>query len=335
MKVGIAGMGYYLPKRVMTNKELEQYADVTDEWIQKKIGIKERRIAADNECLSDMAYPAALNAIKNSGIKSEDIELIIVCAINQDCRVPSTAVIMQKKLGACNAAAFDINVGGCPGSCYSLVVAQQFIENEMYKNVLVIAGDIYSKLVDISDKYVSVYFGDGVGAAVLRRCKEGSGFETSLIGADGEWGADCIVCEGGSRVPITEKAFKQNKFKITLDGREVWKFGTKLFPLAIRQLAANVNCETKDIDWIIPHQANINMIEFGMNELHLPMDKAYINLQKYANTGAGSVMIALAEASEKGLIKPGQRVALASFGAGFAWGAVLIKWCCEEDFIDS
>ena len=334
MNVGIAGTGYYLPERVLTNKELGQYADVTDDWIQKKIGIKERRVAAEDECLSDMAYPAALQALDNAGIVAEDIELIIVCAINHDCRVPSTAVIMQKKLGAYNAAAFDINVGGCPGSCYSLTVAQQFVENGMYKNVLVIAGDIYSKLVDITDKYVSVYFGDGVGAAVLRACKERTGFETSFIGADGEWGADRIVCEGGSRVPITEEAFKQNKFKITLDGREVWKFGTKLFPMAIRQLAANVNCEITHIDWIIPHQANINMIEFGMNELGLPMDKVYTNLQKYANTGAGSVMIALAEAVEKGLIKSGQRVALVSFGAGFAWGAVLTKWCSKEDFVD-
>lgn len=334
MNVGIAGMGYYLPERVMTNKELEKYADVTDEWIQKKIGIKERRVAAENECLSDMAYPAAKQALEQAGICAEKIELIIVCAINHDCRVPSTAAIMQKKLGAINAAAFDVNVGGCPGSCYSLVIAQQFIENGTYKNVLVIAGDIYSKLVDISDKYVSVYFGDGVGAAVLRACKEGTGFETSLIGADGEWGSERIVCEGGSRVPITEAAFKNNKFKITLDGREVWKFGTKLFPLAIRQLATNINCEVEDIDWIIPHQANINMIEFGMNELKIPMTKTYINLHKYANTGAGSVIIALAEASHKGLIKPGQRVALASFGAGFSWGAVLTKWCDKGDFID-
>ena len=331
--VGIAGRGFYVPEKVVTNKELEKYMDTTDEWIQEKLGIKERRMADKDQAFSDLAYPAALSALENAGINADDVDLIIVCAINQDRRAPSTAAILQKKLNAVKSAAFDVNVGGCPGSCYSLVIAQQFIENGTFDNVLVVTGDIYSKLVDISDRETAVFFGDGAGAAVLRPCVEGKGFLSSLIGADGIWGSEVIVCEGGSRVPYTKEAIEDKRLGVRMDSREVWKFGTKIFPNIIRTLASKAEKELEELEWIIPHQANINMIKFGMNELGLPMSKTYTNLHKYANTGAGSVMIALAEAVNNGIIQPGQLVALASFGAGFSWGGVCMDWCDEEDFI--
>lgn len=330
---GIAGMGYYMPERVMTNAELVQYVDNTDEWIQTKLGIQERRIAEPDQAFSDLAYPAALQAIENAGITPQDIDLIIVCAINTDKRAPSTAAILQAKLDAKKCAAFDVNVGGCPGSCYSLVIAQQFIENGTYNNILVVCGEIYSRIIDITDKMTSGYFGDGVGAAVLRPCCEGKGIVTSILGADGKWGADEISVEGGSRVPYTKENVEEKKLKVTMNGKAVWKFGTYILPYVIRSLAEKSNKQLDELDWIIPHQANINMVRFGMEELGIPESKAYTNMHKYANTGAGSVMIALAEAVNKGLIQSEEYVTLVSFGAGFSWGGVLVNWCDEDDFI--
>lgn len=331
--VGIAGIGFCVPSKVVSNEEFIKYVDTTDEWIKEKIGIHERRFAAKDEALSDLAYPAAVQALENAEITARTLDLIVVCAINQDYRVPATATIMQKRLHATNAAAFDVNVGGCPGSCYSLIIAQQFIESGMYKNVLVISGDIYSKFVDVSNRDVSVFFGDGVGAVVLRACKK-NGFLNSLLGADGEWGSDKIVCPGGSRIPFTKENFETDKLKITMDNKEVWKFGTKIFPQIINEVVEKGGYQLDNLDWVIPHQANINMIKYGMKRLKIPMTKTYTNIQNYGNTGAGSVIIALAEAVYKGFIKPGDLVVLASFGAGFSWGAILLRWCEKSDFIN-
>ncbi|WP_432667342.1 beta-ketoacyl-ACP synthase III [Wukongibacter baidiensis] len=331
--VGIAGVGFYVPEKVLTNKDLEKSMDTTDEWIQEKIGIKERRVAAEDEALSDLAYPAALQALEMSGVTADEIDLILVCAINHDKRLPSTACILQKMLKASNAAAFDVNVGGCPGTGYALVIGQQFVENGMYDRVLVISGEIYSKMLDWSDRDISVFFGDGVGAAVLKPCKENTGFLSSLLGADGEWGVDNVLCEGGSRISYSKEMVEDNLHRIEMNNKEVWKFATKIFPQTIRDVTKKAEFELTDLDWIIPHQANINMIRYGMNEMGLPMSKTYTNLDRIGNTGAGSVIIALADAVQKGLIKPGQNIALSSFGAGFSWGAVLTRWCSEEDFI--
>lgn len=332
INVGIAGVGFHVPENIVTNQEFEKYVGVKADWIEDKIGIEERRFASKDQALSDLAFLAAMQALESAGLHAQDIDLIIVSAINPDKRAPATAAIMQKKLGAPKAAAFDINVGGCPGSCYSLVIGQQFIASGMYKNVLVISGDIYSKLVDLTDRNVAVFFGDGVGAVVLRQCKENKGFLSSLLGADGEWGVEKIICEGGSRIPITREAFDNNKLVITMDNKEVWKFGTKILPLIVEQVTKDAGFQLTDLDWIIPHQSNLNMIRYGMKKLNLPMSKTYTNIHKFANTGGGSVLISLAEAVQLGLIKPGQLIVLSSFGAGFSWGSILTRWCCKEDF---
>lgn len=332
--VGIAGVGYYLPKRVVTNKEFVKYVDTTEEWLEEKIGIKERRFAAEDEAMSDISYNSAIKAIADAELKIEDIDLIIVCAVNQDHRVPTTAAILQKKLGAKNAAAFDMNLGGCPGSCYSLVVGQQFIKSGMYKNVLVVSGEIYSKFVDISNREVSVFFGDGVGAVVLRKCREGKGIITSLLGADGESGVDKIVSTGGSRIPYNIKTISENKIKQSMDNKAVWKFGTYIFPKIVKDLVNDSDYNLEDLDWIIPHQANINIIKYGMKKLKLPMEMTHTTIHKYANTGGGSVPITLAEAVEVGKVLPNNLIILASYGAGYAWGGLLIKWCDKNDFID-
>lgn len=330
--VGIAGIGFCVPENIVTNEEFVKNVNTTGDWIYSKIGIRERRIASKEQALSDLAYPAALQALQASGITSQELDLIIVCAINHDRRVPTTSVILQKKLGAEKCAAFDVNVGGCPGSCYSLVIGQQFVENGMYKNVLVVSGEIYSKFIDMTDRNVSVFFGDGVGAAVLRPCKKNTGFLSSLLGADGEWGADSIICEGGSRIPITEEAFANKQLGLTMNNKEVWKFGIEIFPSIVKKVTYAADFQLSDIDWVIPHQANINIIKYGMDKLKLPMSKTHTNIHKFANTGAGSVFIALAEAVQLELIQPGQVLVLASFGAGFSWGAIIIRWCSKEDF---
>ncbi|MCB5050637.1 3-oxoacyl-ACP synthase III family protein [Streptococcus mutans] len=330
---GIAGVGYYVPERTITNDEFIKYVNTTSEWMEKKIGIKERRFAANNEAMSDFALNASQMALDDANLTSKDIDLIIVCAINQDRRVPATAAILQKKLGAINAAAFDMNLGGCPGSCYSLVVGQQFIETGMYNNVLVVAGEIYSKLIDISDRNISVFFGDGAGAMILKRCKEGVGILNSLLGTDGKQGIEKITFSGGSRIPYTLENVKQNKIKGEMDNNDVWKFATKKFPQIVRDVTEQGNKTLNDLDWIIPHQANINIIKYGMKKLNLPMSITHTTIHKYANTGGGSVPITLAEAVQIGKIKPGDLIVLASYGAGYSWGASLIKWCAPEDFI--
>lgn len=293
INVGIAGVGFHVPENIVTNQEFEKYVGVKADWIEDKIGIEERRFASKDQALSDLAFLAAMQALESAGLHAQDIDLIIVSAINPDKRAPATAAIMQKKLGAPKAAAFDINVGGCPGSCF---------------------------------------FGDGVGAVVLRQCKENKGFLSSLLGADGEWGVEKIICEGGSRIPITREAFDNNKLVITMDNKEVWKFGTKILPLIVEQVTKDAGFQLTDLDWIIPHQSNLNMIRYGMKKLKLPMSKTYTNIHKFANTGGGSVLISLAEAVQLGLIKPGQLIVLSSFGAGFSWGSILTRWCCKEDF---
>lgn len=331
--VGIAGTGFYLPEKRVTNDDLKRFMTTSSSWIEEKIGIKERRVVAENECLSDLALKASNDAILKANVSVDDIDLIIVCAINQDKRIPATANILQKKLKAKNAATFDVNVGGCPGTVYSLAIGQQFVATGMYNTVLVVSGEVYSKLLDWSDRNISMFFGDGVGASILKPCKEGKGFLSTVLGADSETGADKVLMEGGSLQTYTEGFIKENKHRIKMDNTAVWKFGTSIFPKIIKEASDKAGLAVEELDLVIPHQANINMIKYGMKALKLKMDKVFTNLEYYANTGAGSVIIALADAVEQEKIKKGDIVALASFGAGFSWGSTVLKWCSKDDFI--
>ncbi len=331
--VGIAGTGFYFPEQRMSNEDLKKHMNTSSSWIEEKIGIKERRIAAEEECLSDLAYHAANHAITEADIDVTAIDLIIVCAVNQDKRIPATANILQKKLKAKNAATFDVNVGGCPGTVYALVIGQQFVASGMYDTVLVISGEVYSKLLDWSDRNISMFFGDGVGASILRPCKKGTGILSSVLGSDSEWGADKVVMEGGSLNTYSETLIRENKHRIKMDNREVWKFGTTIFPKIVKEASQKAGVTLDQLDVVIPHQANINMIKHGMNTLELGMDKVFTNLEYYANTGAGSVIIALADAVAQAKVKENDTIALASFGAGFSWGSAIVKWCSKDDFI--
>lgn len=333
---GIKGTGYYVPERVVTNKELEQYVNTTDEWIQRKIGIKERRIAAEHEATSDLAYRAALMAIEDAGIVPEDIDLIIVNCICPDYKEPATAHIVQQKLGAVNSATFDINAGGCPGNVYAINVGCNFVVNGACDNVLVIGADIMSSIIDWRDRSTCCFFGDGAGAIIIGRTTR-PGFLGYSMYADSQNHKAAIVPLGGTKSRSNNVniniGLKDNMNFLSMDGKAIWDFATHVFPESIKELVYEIGGELPDIDVIIPHQANINIVKEGMRKMEIPFEKAFVNLDRYGNTAGASVFIALAEAVRAEKIFPGSRVALSAFGGGLAWGAVLLEWNHTKDFV--
>ena len=338
---GVRGTGYYVPDRVVTNEEITQYVDTTDEWIQKKIGIKERRLASPEQKVSDLAYEAALMAIEDAEITPEEIDLIILGTLCPDHKDPATACLVQSKLGAFNASAFDIGIGGCPGTVYSLNIASNFISNGACKNVLVIGAHIAATtVIDWKDRTTCCFFGDGAGAVVLSRAKK-SGIKGYNMFTDGR-GYGCIIAPQTSGRNFPEGHIPWNELKddfrkkdepfLYMDGKTVFEFATNAFPDSVKNVAEGLGISLDDIDLIIPHQANVNIIIEGMKKLKLPMEKAFVNIHKYGNTSAASVFIALAEAVREGRIQTGDTVGLASFGAGLAWGSILIEWNSKKDF---
>ncbi|MCX7922131.1 MAG: ketoacyl-ACP synthase III [Clostridia bacterium] len=332
---GIRGTGYYVPERVVTNKELEQYVDTTDEWIQQKIGIKERRVAAENEATSDLAYKASLMALEDAGISAEDLDLIILNCVCPDHRDPATACLVQAKLGATKAAAFDVNAGSCPGTVYVLNIASNFITSGSCKNVLVIGADVFTSIIDWNDRVTSCFFGDGAGAVVLSRSSKPGLLGYSLY-ADGQGYEAIIIPQGGSRTRAENisinTGLRDGATCLDMDGKAVWNFATNAMPNCIRDVANEVGIQTTDIDLVIPHQANVNIIKESMNKLGLPYEKAFVNLDRYGNTASASVFIALAEAVRAGRISAGNKVAMAAFGGGLAWASALVEWNSKEDF---
>ena len=326
VSVGIKGLGFEVGENVVTNHDLAKFLDTNDDWIKEKIGISERKHASKDKALSDLALIAAKKALKAAGIDARELDLIIVSTITPDHTNVSTACLLQNLLGADKAAAFDISNGGCPGSVYSLVTGSKFIADGTYKNVLVIAGEIYSKFVNWKDRSICVYFGDGVGAAVLQPVEEGYGILAHTLGADGSGYNVLAAPAGGSRMPINEEILKQGLNYAKMDGKSIWEFATRVFPESVAQSAKKANIEVSDIDFLISHQANINIIKVGMEKLGLPMTKTYTNIDRYGNTGGASVFIALTEAVDKGLIKRDDNLALVAFGGGLAYGSIIIRW---------
>lgn len=335
--VGIRGTGYYLPERVVKNEELMQYVDTTDEWIQQKIGIQERRIAAENEATSDLAYKAALMAIENAGITAQDIDLIILNCLCPDHRDPATAHLVQAKLGAFKAAAFDVNAGGCPGNMYSVSIGANFVANGSCKNVLVIGGDVLTSIIDFRDRLMSCFFGDGAGAMVLSRASKPGIMGYSLY-ADGRGYETIYIPHGGSRARVdnvsVDPGMKDSSSYLHMDGKAVFNFATNVMPDSIKELANEVGMNLYDLDIVIPHQANINIIKESMKKLGMPLEKAFVNLHKYGNMHSASVFIAVAEAVREGRIPAESKVALTAFGSGLGWGAILLQWNKRADFID-
>jgi len=323
--VGIIGTGKYVPEKILTNQDLEKMVDTSDEWIVSRTGIKERHVAADHEATSDLAYHAAVNALKSAGMHAEDLELIIVATITPDMFFPSTACLLQDRLGAKKAAAFDLSAA-CSGFVYGLATATNFVKTGMYNNALVIGVDCLSRITDYSDRNTCVLFGDGAGAAIVGEVPEGRGFQAFDLGAEGAGGAHLYIEAGGSRLPASAETVNTNKHYIYMNGREVFKFAVRVMGSATEAVLAKAGIDKKDIDLFIPHQANIRIIKSAMERLELPEEKVVINVDKYANTSAASVPLALVEAQESGRLKPGDKVLMVGFGGGLTWGSSVLIW---------
>lgn len=322
---GIVGLGTYLPAESITNADLEKIIDTSDEWIRTRTGISERRRAANNEASSDMGIKAAEKALENAGIKPEEVDLIIVPTITPDMIFPSTACIIQDKIGAVNAAAFDISAG-CTGFIYALSVANQYVVSGAYDTVLVVATEALTRFLNWEDRNTCVLFGDGAGAVVIKPVPEGEGFLSFDLGSDGS-GSDLLgIKAGGSRLPVTEKVLSNKENYIHMAGNEVFKFAVKILGEAAIEALDKAGLSKEDVDLLVPHQANTRIIEAAARRLGLPQEKVVINLDKYGNMSSASIPVALEEATNKGLLKKGDLIVLVGFGAGLTWGACVMKW---------
>ena len=323
MKIGILGTGSYLPEKILTNKDLEKIVDTNDEWITTRTGIKERRIAADDEATSDLSYNAALRAIEDSGIDKNEIDLIIIATSTPDYQMPSTAALVQNKLGI-KAAGFDLEAA-CTGFVYGLITGYSFINAGIYKKVLVVGADVFSRILDWEDRGTCILFGDGAGAVVLGEV-EGGGYLGGDLQADGSGGSELIVPSSGSRMPLTQEVLDNKDQFVKMNGREIFKFAVKIFPETVAKSLEKANLKMDDIDLIIPHQANIRIIESISKRLNQPLDKFFVNLDKYGNTSAATIPIALDEASKQGRISKGDKVIMVGFGGGLTYGSCIVEW---------
>jgi 3-oxoacyl-[acyl-carrier-protein] synthase-3 len=324
MRAGIIGLGSYTPEKVLTNRDLEKMVETSDEWIRERTGISFRRIADESMATSDLAAKAALEAIEMAGIGPDELDLIIGATVTPDMMFPSTACIVQHKIKASRAAAFDLSAG-CTGFIYALTVAAQFVASGMYRNVLVFGAEILSKIVDWQDRNTCVLFGDGAGAAVVSVVESG-GILESVLGADGGGKDLLFIPAGGSKEPASIETVKERKHFIKMNGNEVFKFAVKIMEESTRKVLEKANLTPQEIDLIVPHQANIRIIEAATKRLNISKEKVMVNIDRYGNMSAASIPVALYEAFKARKIKKGDKVVLVGFGAGLTWGANLIEW---------
>ncbi|HEX6003587.1 MAG TPA: beta-ketoacyl-ACP synthase III [Burkholderiales bacterium] len=314
----IVGTGSYLPAKVLTNRDLERMVDTTDEWIYTRTGIRQRHIAADSENSSDLALAASRRAIEAAGIRPQDIGLIVVATTTPDMVFPSTACILQAKLGIRSTPAFDVQAV-CSGFVYGLATADHFMRGGQYRYALVVGTEVYSRILDWKDRTTCVLFGDGAGAAVLRQDRT-PGILSSHLHADGSY-AESLAVPGGVR-----HGEVSGRPLLKMDGSTVFKFAVKVMgEVATEALEAN-HVAQSELDWLIPHQANIRIIQATAKKLGLSMEKVVTTVERHANTSAASIPLALDEAVRDGRIRDGQRVLLAGVGGGFTWGSVLVQW---------
>ena len=323
--VGILGTGSHLPEREMTNFDMEKIVETSNDWIVTRTGIESRRIADENTATSDLAYKAAEKALEAAGLSAEDIDLIIVGTITPDHQFPATACIVQDKLGAVNAAAFDLEAA-CSGFIYGVSVGQQFIATGMYENVLVIGAETMSKILDFEDRKTCILFGDGAGAVVLGPVAKGKGIRSMELGADGKGGKSLIMPAGGSRIPASEDSVARRLHYVTMDGSEVFKFAVRAMGGASLRVVEKAGLSVEDVDFLVPHQANMRIIKSAAKRLKLPLEKVHVNLDKLGNMSAASIPVALDEAVRSGKINENDKVVLVGFGGGLTWGACVIDW---------
>ena len=321
----ISGVGSYVPAKVLTNADLARMIETTDEWITTRTGIKERRIAAKNEFTSDLATQAALCAMRRAGVTADQVDLIIVATATPDMPFPSTACLVQRKIGAHRAAAFDLEAA-CSGFIYGLEIGQQFIMSRTYDTVLVIGAEKLSSIVDWKDRNTCVLFGDGAGAAVLQNRPNSHGLLTAVMGADGRKSDLLFMAGGGSRCPASAESVAAGLHYLRMDGKETFKNAVQAMQTAAEEALRRCEIDISRLKCIIPHQANLRIIEAVGERLGARPEQLFVNVQKYGNTSAASVAIALDEAVSSGQIQRGDLILLVVFGAGLTWGAAVIEW---------
>jgi 3-oxoacyl-[acyl-carrier-protein] synthase III len=316
--VSITGLGTYAPERVVTNAELSELVDTTDEWIMERTGIRERRIAAPEQAMTDLALPAARIALDQAGVKPEELDLIIVATVTPDMMFPTTGSLLGDLLPAPNAAAYDL-LAGCTGFVYALAQAHAMVSAGLARKALVVGGDVLSKILDWTDRSTIVLFGDGAGAVVLEHVAEG-GFLGFELGADGGGGEHLWLPGSGSRT------FDHPDRLVKMNGREVFKFATRVMVSSADALLAEVGKTIDDVDVYVPHQANTRIIDYATKKLGIPEDRVVVNVDKYGNTSSGSIPLALADAAAEGRLQPGATVLMTGMGAGLTWGSAIMEW---------
>lgn len=321
----IVGWGKYIPEKVMTNHDLQRIVDTSDEWITSRTGIRERRIAAEDESTATMGLAAAKDALEMAGVRPHEIDMVIVASLTPEYAFPATASVIQDALGASKAGAFDLSAG-CAGFMYALELGTQTIRAGAHDVVLVIGSETLSRILNWKDRTTCVLFGDGAGAVVLRAHKSEGGVMSSFSRSDGS-GANLLGQPGGgSKHPTTQQTLDDELHYVHMNGREVFRFAARIMGRSAREVIQDSGMKIEDVDLIIPHQANLRIIQSAARSLKLPMDRFFVNLQKYGNTSSASIPIALCEAVEEGRLKPGDKCVMIGFGSGLSWSAALVEW---------
>ena len=319
--ISITGLGCRVPDRVVSNAELADYVETSNEWILERTGIRERRMAAKEEALSDVALPACIDALAQAGVDGKDIDLLIVATVTPDMSFPSTGAILADRLGAVDAAAYDLSAG-CTGFMYALAQAYGMLVGGLSKRALVVGGDLLSRILDWEDRSTLVLFGDGAGAVVIEAAQE-QGFLGFELGADGSGGESLWLPGSGSRI------FPEADRHVKMNGREVFKFATRILVQSAEDVLGACGLSVEDVDVYIPHQANMRIIDHATRKLGVPSDRVVINVDRYGNTSSGSIPLALGDAAADGRLKPGKLVLMTGMGAGLTWGSALIRWTKE------
>ena len=319
--VTISGLGAHVPERVVTNDELAQLVDTSDEWIVERTGIRERRIAAESEALSDLALPAVRDALSQARLTGAEIDLLIVATVTPDMTFPSTSAILADRLGASTAAAYDLSAG-CTGFMYAIAQAYGMLVGGLAQRALVVGGDVLSRILDWTDRSTVVLFGDGAGAVVLEQSPE-PGFLAFELGADGAGGEHLWLPGSGSRV------FADGDRLVKMNGREVFKFATRVLVSSAEAVLERCGADVGEVDVYVPHQANVRIIDHATKKLGIPSERVVINVDRYGNTSSGSIPLALAEAQQEGRLRPGSLVLMTGMGAGLTWGSALMRWTSE------
>jgi 3-oxoacyl-[acyl-carrier-protein] synthase-3 len=317
-RVSVTGLGCYVPERVVTNDELAGLVATSDEWIRERTGIRERRIAADDQALTDLALPAARRALAAADVDPASIDLVVVATVTPDMAFPSAGALIADALGMPDAAAYDLSAG-CTGFVYAIAQAHAMLAAGLSRRALVVGGDVLSRILDWTDRSTVVLFGDGAGAVVLERVEDG-GFLGFELGADGAGGANLWLPGSGSRL------FEDPERFVKMNGREVFKFATRVMVTSAEAILGACDRRVDEIDLYVPHQANVRIIDHAARKLGIPRERIVVNVDRYGNTSSGSIPLALADAADQGRLKPGTLVLLTGMGAGLTWGSALIEW---------